>query len=191
MAQKTLQASSRPLCRGIRKFLQVFPVQGHLLKTQRQYSNKNYKNRTLSLSSILLQDGLDFTELPIFIRKLDPSCFPHENNQFVPSVKKMTKDEKLFREQLHICSSVKEVFCHLEVPSDVITGYTAAFALQKICYLQNSQNEEEGIDSFIQTAVMNELYEIVKKEVTTLSNETLFLPFQMYLPVCECNYWLK
>lgn len=178
MAQKILQASSRPLCRGIQKFLQVFPVQGHLLKAQRQYSNKNYKNRTLSLSSILLQDGLDFTELPIFIRKLDPSCFPHENNQFVPTVKKMTKDEKLFREQLHICSSVKEVFCHLEVPSDVITGYTAAFALQKICYLQNSQNEEEGIDSFIQTAVMNELYEIVKKEVTTLSNETLFCLFK-------------
>ena len=178
MAQRTLQGSSKPLCRRIQKFFHAFQVQGHLLKSHRQYSNETYQNRILSLSSILLQDGLDVTELPIFIRKMDLSCFPNENMQFIPAVKKMTEDEKLFHEQLQMCNSVKEVFKHLEVPSDVITGYTAAFALQKICHLQSNQNIEEDIDSFIQTAVMNELYEIVKKEVTTLSNETLFCLFK-------------
>lgn len=172
MARRTLQAS-KSLSKGIKIFLHKFQVQGHLLKSHRQYSNETYKNRILSLSSILLQDGLDITELPIFIRKMDLTSFPYERTEFLPAVKKMTEEEKSFRAQLQMCSSVKEVFQHLEVPSDVITGYTAAFALQKICHLQRNSNIEEGIDSFIQTAVMNELYEIVKKEVTILSNETL------------------
>ncbi|XP_014768739.1 FAST kinase domain-containing protein 3, mitochondrial [Octopus bimaculoides] len=170
MAQRTLQLSYRHFWRLLR------PVIAHKcpFKCSRFYSNRIFQNRILSLSSILLQDGLDVTELPIFIRKLDLSKFPYENEKCVTQVKPMTTEEEFFQEKLEQCNNLKEVFKLLEVPSDVITGYTAAFALQKICHFQRNDTVSEAVDSFIQTAVMNELYEMVKKEVTTLSNDTLF-----------------
>ncbi|GAB1606754.1 FAST kinase domain-containing protein 3, mitochondrial-like [Argonauta hians] len=174
MAQRTIQLPYRCFFQGFWQLLRPTAPHKCTFKCCRLYSNRTFQNRILGLSSILLQDGLDVTELPIFIRRMDLSKFPHENEKCVTQVKPMTEEEEFFQEKLEQCSNLKEVFKLLEVPSDVITGYTAAFALQKICNLHKTDSVSESVDSFIQTAVMNELYEMVKKEVTTLSNNTLF-----------------
>ena len=84
-----------------------------------------------------------------------------------------TEEDETFKVLLQQCSSVKEVFRLLEIPADKVTGHSASYALLRICQLKNANRDWDDLDSFIRTAVMNELYDTVRKEISILTNETI------------------
>ena len=94
-------------------------------------------NGILSTSSLLLQDGLEITELPVLVRRTDTSLFPFTNHiASLDAVRKASEQDVHFRLLLQNCRTVKQVFMLLEVPSEQVTANSAAFALQRLCQLQ-------------------------------------------------------
>ncbi|KAL5009897.1 hypothetical protein ScPMuIL_012202 [Solemya velum] len=152
------------------------------LQCASESSDSTSGRKVLSLSSIVLQDGLDIQELPIIVRKLDRSMFPFTKHMYASDdVKKISESDVYFKTKLQNCRTVKDIFKQLEVPSDKVTAYSIAFTLQRICQLKQSHMSADDFDSFISTAIMNELYDTLSKEISTLSNETLFSVVQCYL----------
>ncbi|XP_064644203.1 FAST kinase domain-containing protein 3, mitochondrial-like [Lineus longissimus] len=168
--------SSRRLC--------CFSRLGHLLPRSRSLPRAltsptrtifdESRSRILGRSTILLQDGIDIHELPLIIRRLDKSLVPVSNNMLsLDDVQKISEQEEVFKTRLQNCSTVRDVFRLLEIPSDQVTAYTAAFALIRVCQLQMHRNDWEQIDSFIKTAVMNELCDTVTRDIGYLTNDTV------------------
>ena len=72
-------------------------------------------------------------------------------------------------------------FSYLQVPSDQVQGYCAAFALQRLHVLKHLNDDWNKIHSFIRSAVMRELYDTVQMDVQQLSNQTLITLVECYL----------
>ena len=136
----------------------------------------------VSLSSLLIQDGLEIEELPILVRLLDKSMVPLTNHSFTGElIRPMTEEDANFQVLLQQCASVKDVFKLLEIPSERVTGYSATAALHRMCELQKMNRDWEDLHSFIRTAVMNELNSTVRKDLGKLSNETVLSLVSCYM----------
>jgi hypothetical protein len=134
------------------------------------------------MSSILLQDGLEIQELPILVRLLDKGVVPLTNHAFTGEmVKPMTTEDENFQNLLQKCVSVKDVFKLLEIPSELVTGYSASAALCRMCELQKMNADWDNLHSFIRYAVLKELNDTVKRDIALLSNDTLFSLVSCYL----------
>ncbi|ESN97247.1 hypothetical protein HELRODRAFT_193319 [Helobdella robusta] len=139
----------------------------------------NRLRSTLGQSFVLVQDGIEITELPWVVKRLGPSEFmlngkfnvenaPYDSNEL-----RLHDDHDLaFARMLQECNSVKQVFQLLEVPGETVTSQSAAFALCRICSLKNKGGTED-IDSFIRKAILNELCDTVVKDIKHLPNQTL------------------
>ncbi|XP_064594838.1 FAST kinase domain-containing protein 3, mitochondrial-like isoform X2 [Liolophura sinensis] len=142
------------------------------------------EKKLLSLSSLIRQDGLEIQELPIIVKRASQTFSPFSKIlSCADSVKSLTEQDENFKLNLQNCVTVKQVFKLLEVPSDQVTGYSAAFALQRISQLRETSVAWDGddIDNFIRTAVMNELYDTVIRDISCLSDETLIGLVKCYL----------
>ena len=127
-------------------------------------------SRVLTTSSLMRQDGLFINELPIVMCRADPSMFPFLEP--IPRTEKPeSKQDITFKSQIHKCSTVQDVFQLLEIPKDTVTGYAATYALQRLCQLSQQQDGEN--QSFVRTAILNELCETVLKDISELSNDTV------------------
>lgn len=139
-------------------------------------------SKILSLSTLLLQDGLDIRELPIIVRRTDQSMFPFSKTMLtVADVRKISQQENQFKLKLQDCDSVQEVFKLLEIPSDEVTGYFAAFALQRIFQLSEVCVDGDDMISFICKAVLNELFDTLRSGIAALSNDTVISLVKCYL----------
>ncbi|KAK3602677.1 hypothetical protein CHS0354_017877 [Potamilus streckersoni] len=135
----------------------------------------------LTQSTTIIQDQNDIQEMPVIVRMMDHSVFPFIKNTGKMEPKIFTEDDKTFKADLQKCISIEEVFKKLEVPSDKVTGYSAAVALLQICKLKHCKAESKDLDSFISKAVMNELYHTVSKEISRLSNDIIISLAGCYL----------
>ncbi|XP_076455547.1 FAST kinase domain-containing protein 3, mitochondrial-like [Babylonia areolata] len=136
----------------------------------------------VSVSSILLQDGLEIQELPILVRLLDKGALPLASHTYPGEhVRPMSAEDQDFHFLLQQCLSVRDVFKLLEIPSERVTGYSASAALQRLCELQKMNADWDDLHSFIRTAVMKELNDTVRKDVGQLSNETLVSLVSCYM----------
>ena len=126
------------------------------------------------------QDGLEVKELPVIIRKIYGPQYPDSNTKNSVKLKPITKSDISFRDQLRECLTVKQVFRLLEVPSDTVTEYSAAFALQRICQLRD-QSDEDSLDSFIRTAILNELCDMSTREISTLQPDMVIGLVKCYM----------
>lgn len=152
----------------------------------RDEKEKSASRHVVSVSSILLQDGLEIQELPILVRLLDTGVVPLTNYTFTGEmVKPMTVEDENFQQMLQKCASVKEVFKLLEIPSELVTGYSASAALCRMCELQKMNTDWDNIHSFIRYAVLKELNDTVKRDVTLLTNETLFSLLSCYMNIID------
>ncbi|XP_005101362.2 uncharacterized protein LOC101854645 [Aplysia californica] len=148
----------------------------------RSYSDDAGKFKVLTQSTMLMQDGNDIEELPILIRRVTRDWFPFTTHTYSGgSIREESEFEASFRQILHDCSSVSDVFRLLEVPSDRVRGYSAAFALQRLHVLKHLNTDWNQIHSFIRSAVMRELYDTVQDDVAQLSNQTLISLVECYL----------
>ncbi|XP_041371898.1 FAST kinase domain-containing protein 3, mitochondrial-like [Gigantopelta aegis] len=130
--------------------------------------------KILNISTLLLQDGLDIRELPLIVRCADGTMFPFTNHITAEEKpRQVTEEDETFKVLLQQCSSVKDIFRLLEIPTDKVTGHSASYALLRMCQLKNANRDWDDLDSFIRTAVMNELYDTVRKEISMLTNETI------------------
>ncbi|CAL1548010.1 unnamed protein product [Lymnaea stagnalis] len=145
-------------------------------------TDNNNSIKVLSLSSILVQDGINIEELPILIRRATQNSFPFTSYSYSgEKIRDESEFEDSFRQVLQNCISVNDVFKLLEVPSDKVRGYSAAFALQRLHVLKYLNTDWNLIHSFIRSAVMRELYDTVEKDVGLLSNRTLISLVECYL----------
>ncbi|KAL8563230.1 hypothetical protein ACOMHN_065872 [Nucella lapillus] len=144
------------------------------LKKNIHSTSSSAGRKVVSVSSILLQDGLEIQELPVLVRLLDKSMVPLASHTYPgEQVRPMTAEDENFQFLLQQCASVKDVFKLLEIPSERVTGYSASAALQRVCELQKMTADWDDLHSFIRTAVMKELSDTVKKDIAQLSNQTL------------------
>ncbi|GFN93080.1 fast kinase domain-containing protein 3, mitochondrial [Plakobranchus ocellatus] len=145
-------------------------------------SKSRSKSKVLSQSSILVQDGIGFEELPILMRRATKDSFP-----FIPysyagaSIREESEFDVSFRQALQGCGSVNSVFKLLEIPHNQVEGYSAAFALQRLHELKSLNTEWHEIHSFIRSAVMRELYDRVQSDVKLLASNTLLSLVECYL----------
>lgn len=140
------------------------------------------KRNVLSTSTILSQDGLEIQELPVLVRLLDKNMVPFSNHSYTGEhIRPMTAEDENFQNLLQRCMSVTDVFKLLEIPLEKVTGYSASAALQRMAELQKMNKDWDDLPSFIRTAVMNELYDTVTKDVAQLSNDTLFSLVSCYV----------
>ncbi|XP_050406172.1 uncharacterized protein LOC126821729 [Patella vulgata] len=156
--------------------------QWDIIKDQRHFSTASSSDKKiLSVSTLLLQDGLDIDELPIIIRHSDRSTFPFTdtgNTQSEKTMKHESQEDKQFKSHIQECASVKQIFQLLEIPSDFVNVLSATNALFKICQLQNDNKGLDDLHSFIHKAIMNELCDTVSNEICTLTKDTLIAVFQ-------------
>ncbi len=54
-------------------------------------------------------------------------------------IEKVTEQDELFKLGLQRCTSLEAVLRLLEVPGEEVTQYSAAFALQRLCQLQQGK----------------------------------------------------
>ncbi len=54
-------------------------------------------------------------------------------------IEKVTEQDELFKLELQRCNSLEAVLLLLEVPGEDVTQYSAAFALQRLCQLQQGK----------------------------------------------------
>lgn len=141
---------------------------------QKSISTSSHALKVLSQSTILVQDGVSFTELPVLIRRVDRGSFPFTSHSYTgENIREINQFETSFKEVLQNCATVSDVFKLLEVPPDKVEGYSAAFALRRLHALMHLNTEWLQIHSFIRTAVMRELYETVQRDIQFISNSTL------------------
>lgn len=148
-------------------------------------------NGILGQSTILMQDGSDFQELPIIVRKItnkdniellgnrradeivDKTCNKTGREEFID----IAKDEEAREiiDGFNRCYSPKGIFALLDlIPSDEVTPYVALQALKKIIILENNKEfrnpvnihdyvevEEEKSKNFTRTAVLNQLVDMI------------------------------
>ncbi|KAH9523892.1 hypothetical protein Btru_047338 [Bulinus truncatus] len=109
---------------------------------------------------MLVQDGVNIEELPVLIRRATRNSYPFTSHSYTgEKIVAETEFDSTFRQVLQNCSSVNDDFRLLEVPSDKVRGYSAAFALQRLHILKHLNTERSMIHSFIRSAVMRELYD--------------------------------
>ncbi|CAH1774341.1 unnamed protein product [Owenia fusiformis] len=169
--QRCLQRSTRifkGLCQA-RDSCSILPpnIKLHISTTPNQ-------SRILSKSIVFCQDGVEIREIPILVRRTDKYDFPVINYMgtgSVDDIQKISEHDNFFKERLQACRSATQVFKMLEIPSDQVTACSAAFALERLCQLQNATYED--IDSFVTTAVLNELCDTVVKDIHSLKNVEL------------------
>ena len=136
----------------------------------------------VSVSSILLQDGLEIQELPILVRLLDKGMVPLTNHTYTgEQIRAMTAEDENFEYLLQQCVAVQDVFKLLEIPSERVNGYSASAALLRMWELQKMNSDWGDLHSFIRTAVMNELNDTVSRDIAKLSNETLISLVACYM----------
>lgn len=184
-SQRTLQTvkRTRPQCicsvwgRASSK-----PINDHQLA--QTYATKETNSKILSQSTILMQDGIGFEELPILMRRATKETFPFTPYSYAGStVKAESEFDVSFRQALQNCGTVNAVFRLLEVPQNQVEGYSAAFALQRLHELKSSNTDWHQIHSFIRSAVMRELYDRVRTDIKLLSPDTLLSLVECYLAV--------
>ena len=95
------------------------------------------------------------------------------------SLRKMTPQEETFNLQLADCSTLPNVFQLLEVPGEHVTGYTAAFALQRLCQLEAVRAPDAN--SFVRKAIFNELCDTATRDIEQLENDTVISLVRCYL----------
>ena len=145
--------------------------QGHSYSTcHRGAGGRN----VVSVSSMLLQDGLEIQELPVLVRLLDKSLIPLTNHTYTgEQIGAQTAEDENFEFLLQQCAAVRDVFKLLEIPSERVNGYSASAALLRMCELQKMNSDWDDLHSFIRTAVMKELNDTVRRDIAKLPNETL------------------
>lgn len=155
----------------------------YLMRQIKTASSLNKESRKIiSVSTIFQQDGLDIQELPILIRILDKNTNPLINYSYPGElIRPMTSEDMSFQYMAQECTSVRDVFRLLEIPSEKVTGYSAAAALQRMAELQKMNKDWDDLHSFIRTAVMNELFESVRRDAAQLTNGTLISLVSCYL----------
>ncbi|XP_075216119.1 dipeptidase C isoform X2 [Lycorma delicatula] len=152
-------------------------------------NHKKSKSGTLGQSTLLMQDGSDFQELPLIVRKVtnkddivklgnrenDSASNERIHEQFL-DIEKQAEAREIV-DGFDRCYSPKGIFALLDViPSDEVTPYVALHALQKIIILENNKEfrnsvmninkndadvEEEKSKNFTRTAVLNQLVETI------------------------------
>lgn len=139
-----------------------------------QISRKSTSEKdSVGSSTILVQDGLSFQELPVVVKKTSDVAavdvlHPTPNFTLVENLTPSTAKASLDR-----CQSIDELFAHLETLSaDEVTPVIASYALRCIAHLQDNidyRNYEGRLsgecspETFARFAVLNELFGIVSK----------------------------
>ena len=155
---------------------------GRSLHVTTQTNGADKNSKILSHSSLLIQDGIAFEELPILMRRATKDTFPFTPYSFAgAAVREESEFDVSFRQALQNCGSVNAVFKLLEVPHNQVVGYSAAFALQRLHELKSLNTDWQQIHSFIRSAVMRELYDTVQTDVKLLSPDTLLSLVECYL----------
>lgn len=138
------------------------------------------KNSVLTQTALLLQDGLEFHELPMVIRRMTAAEFPFSSMAYTGmEVHKATDQDEAFRLQLRDCIHAQQVFHLLEVPGEKVTQYSAVFALQRMAQLQ--EHSATDIESFLQKAILRELWETGTSDIHGLTSEVLISLVRCYL----------
>lgn len=145
-------------------------------------SDTESKGRILTESTLIVQDGIDIEELPILIKRATRNSYPFSSHTYTGSkFEEETEFDNTFRQLLHNCYSVNDVFKLLEVPSEKVRGLSASLALQRLHVLKYLNTDWNQIHSFIRSAVMRELYDTVQRDVVLLSSSTLISLVECYL----------
>ena len=79
--------------------------------------------KILGHSTVLRQTGLDIKELPVLIRRMDPTEFPF-NQYLYPTEtfqRRSTEDEE-FKHLLMDCRNINQLLQVLEVPGDMVSS---------------------------------------------------------------------
>lgn len=146
------------------------------------YSSRNKgKANVLTTSSMIMQDGSVIEELPILIRRVTRDTYPFTTHSYSGNIREESEFDKTFKQSLQDCLTIGDVFKLLEVPSDCVQGYSAAFALQRLHDLKHLTTDWRAIHSFIRSAVMRELYDTVQADIQRLSSKTLVSLVKCYL----------
>uniref|UniRef100_A0A182YU14 FAST_1 domain-containing protein n=1 Tax=Biomphalaria glabrata TaxID=6526 RepID=A0A182YU14_BIOGL len=159
-------------------------LKGHVShrKEYRCYSTDSSSFKVLTESTMLVQDGINIEELPILIRRATRNSFPFTSHSYTgEKVSQETEFDNTFRYVLQSCTSVNDIFRLLEVPSDKVRGYSAAFALQRLHILKHLNTDWNQIHSFIRSAVMRELYDTVEQDIGLLANTALISLVDCYI----------
>ena len=154
--------------------------------TSRPSRSCSSTNGVLTQTALLLQDGLEFHELPMVIRRMTAAEFPFSSMAYTGAeVHKATDQDEVFRSQLHDCTLAQQVFHLLEVPGEKVTQYSAVFALQRMAQLQ--QHSATDIESFLQKAILRELWETATSDIHGLTSEALVSLVRCYLHLSSYN----
>ena len=140
----------------------------------------SYSSRVLGETTLLLQDGVEFHELPLVIRRMNATEFPF--GSAIPGGAghiQTTAQEEWFAQQLQDCLNLRQVFSLLEVPGEQVTAYSAAFALQRLHQLHEGSTSTP--DSFIRKAIFHELCDTATADIHLLSHDMVIELVRCYL----------
>lgn len=137
---------------------------------------------------------LSQNRFPLRIRTQYRSCLSYSKNRnspnFLPwsysystqNIAPVTEHDEFIKSQLQSCNSVQDVLKKLDVRSDVLTGLSAAFTLQRIWQLKEDAKTKK---SRIESRFLNELYSVINENISTLDNEILIsLVGEYFHPQC-------
>uniref|UniRef100_T1JKK1 RAP domain-containing protein n=1 Tax=Strigamia maritima TaxID=126957 RepID=T1JKK1_STRMM len=145
-----------------------FPNVYYIFARNSQLNQKKSDKDTVSSSTIVVQDGLNFRELPLAIKQTKSlSLSSDEAEKNVPEEVSANFNE--MKEKLESCNDLDEVFRFLEnVPRAEIPPCVSSFALNHIAGLDNNLgcrnmglNEKNNIDSASRKSILLKLCEIV------------------------------
>ena len=174
MAQPILRTCVRSIGRSMRHRLLTEP------RAMSTTSQPVSTTGILTQTALLLQDGLDFYELPMVIRRMTAAEFPFGSMAYTGAeIHKATDQDETFRLALRDSTTIQQVFQLLEVPGEKVTQYSAVFALQRMAQLQ--EHSATDIESFLQKAILHELWETATSDIHGLVPETLIALVQCYL----------
>lgn len=153
-----------------------------------------YKHKsTLGRSYVLMEDGVEITELPWIVKRLEafelPSIktadsntssnknnhsnnkkgFKYSNNNNNSNNNKIIVkwDEVLFR-MLQDCTTAEQIIKLLEIGEGEVTGETATAT---VTTLQSSTQQD--LNSLLQPVILQQLCESIIKDIKTLSNQSI------------------
>lgn len=105
---------------------------------------------------------------------MDNSEFPFSSQCYSGErIRKVSVQDLNFQNYLQSCRTTEQVLKLLEVPSELVTAYSAAFALHRMCQLASHSSIDQHIDCFIRRAILRELCDTICKEIQTLDNKTI------------------
>ena len=155
------------LARSYRKFC--------LSAAAMERAKKTIRSKILGWTSCIMQDGNDFKDMKILVKITDGASNPPVySHSYSASHRNLTDLDLQLQLQFQNANSLEDIYARLQVPTDQISGESAAYALQKICILKKNDFKGDYSNSFISAAVVNELYSTVCQDKAKICCSTLF-----------------